>query len=74
LQKKVTDSRELLSSFDEHPPYCNQFGNSYDSDIHVHVQVIYFSVNLLQDMEIVILITIKRIQQHRIHTHTHTQN
>jgi len=28
--------------------------------------IIYFSINLLQDMEIVILITIKRIQQHRV--------
>jgi len=33
LQKKVTDSRELQSSFDEHPVNCNQFGNLYDSDI-----------------------------------------
>jgi len=28
---------------------------------HVHVHVIYFSVNLLQDMEIVVLKNIKRI-------------
>jgi hypothetical protein len=33
----------------------------------VHVHVIYFSINLVQDMETVILIIIKRIQQHKIY-------
>jgi len=32
-----------------------------------HVHVIYFSINLLQDMEIVVLITIKGMQQHRVY-------
>jgi len=33
IAKKVTDSRDFQSSFDEHPLYCNQFSNLYDSDI-----------------------------------------
>jgi hypothetical protein len=51
---------------------------------YIHVCVIYFSVYLLQNMEIVILITTEGIQQHGvcvcvythtyIHTYTHTQN
>jgi hypothetical protein len=36
---------------------------------YVHVHVIYFSINLLQDMEIVTLITIKGIQQPSVQIH-----
>jgi hypothetical protein len=59
---------------------------SYRNCVH-DVHVIYFSVNLLQDMDIFILITIKEysnidyiyiyiyIYTHtHTHTHTHTQN
>jgi hypothetical protein len=38
--------------------YCRK---SFGPRDHVHVHVIYFSVNLLQDMEIVVLKNIKRI-------------
>ena len=38
-----------------------------DTLVHAHVHVIYFSVNLLQYMEIVILIIINGIQQHTIY-------
>jgi hypothetical protein len=41
---------------------CEATATCWPCYVYVHIHVVYFSVNLLQDMEIVILKTIKGIQ------------